>query len=80
MTCHRCRGLMVKDHFCDLEESYGRPWIAGWRCVTCGNILDPLIQRRRLAQGLDREPAAKEKDKLTPRAPLRSTTLPPARR
>ncbi len=57
MTCQRCRGLMVKDHFIDLQESYGRPCIAGWRCVACGNILDPLIQRRRLVQGLDRERA-----------------------
>ncbi len=57
MTCHRCRGLMVKDHFFDLQESCGRPWFAGWRCVTCGNILDPLIQRRRLVQSLERERA-----------------------
>lgn len=48
---------MVKDHFIDLEESYGRPCIAGWRCVACGNILDPLIQKRRLVQGLERERA-----------------------
>lgn len=57
MTCQRCRGLMVKDHFFDLEESSGRPWIAGWRCLACGNILDPLIQRRRLVQALERERA-----------------------
>ncbi len=50
MTCQRCHGLMVQDHLLDLEEAYGRLWIEGWRCVSCGDIVDPLIIRRRLVQ------------------------------
>ncbi len=50
MTCQRCQGLMVEDHFLDMEESYGRPWIRGWRCVTCGDVIDPLIKKRRILQ------------------------------
>lgn len=52
MTCHRCHGLMVRDYFFDVEESYGRPWITGWRCVSCGNVVDAVIQRRRLMQAM----------------------------
>ncbi len=50
MTCQRCHGLMVQDHLLDLEEAYGCLWIEGWRCVSCGDIVDPLIIRRRLVQ------------------------------
>jgi len=50
MTCQRCHGLMVEDHLLDMEESYGRPWIRGWRCVSCGDVVDPVIKRRRLME------------------------------
>lgn len=42
MECVRCRGLMVVDRFVDLEAS-SEPEFAGWRCVVCGNISDPVI-------------------------------------
>lgn len=58
MTCQRCQGLMVEDHLLDMEEACGRPWIRGWRCVSCGDVVDPLIWRRRLLQRLaDKEVA-----------------------
>ncbi len=59
MTCQRCQGLMVEDHLLDMEESYGCPWIRGWRCVCCGDIVDPLIRRRRILQGSVRSEPAK---------------------
>ncbi len=59
MICQRCQGLMVEDHLLDMEESYGRPWIRGWRCVCCGDIVDPLIRRHRILQSSVRSELAK---------------------
>lgn len=50
MTCTRCKGLMVADDLIDLQESYVPMWMRGWRCVACGNIVDPLITRHRMMQ------------------------------
>ncbi|HJT20869.1 MAG TPA: hypothetical protein VJ746_10390 [Nitrospira sp.] len=50
MTCTRCEGLMVPDHLIDMQESGIPMWMKGWRCVSCGNIVDPLIQRHRFVQ------------------------------
>lgn len=47
MRCVRCCGLMVRDHFYDLLNDSGYLSIRGWRCVNCGNILDPLILRNK---------------------------------
>ena len=47
MKCHRCYGLMVVDHFIDMEETGGL-WMRGWRCVTCGEVIDPMIMRHRM--------------------------------
>jgi hypothetical protein len=43
MTCRRCRGLMVFDRFLDVHGDSGHLWFRGWRCVACGDIVDPLI-------------------------------------
>lgn len=50
MKCTRCHGLMVADDLIDLRESYLPMWMRGWRCVACGNIVDPLINRHRMIQ------------------------------
>lgn len=50
MHCTRCEGLMVPDDLIDLQESCLPMWMKGWRCVSCGNIVDPLIQRHRMIQ------------------------------
>ena len=50
MKCTRCHGLMVEDHLLDVKESLGPMWIKTWRCVACGNIVDPLILKHRSAQ------------------------------
>lgn len=49
MLCGRCKGLMVPDHYYDLLEARGPLHIEAWRCICCGNILDPLILRNRQA-------------------------------
>ena len=46
MRCERCRGLMIIDHFIDMEETGGL-WMRGWRCVACGEVVDPRIMRHR---------------------------------
>jgi hypothetical protein len=47
MNCLRCRGLMVKDHFMDFEGPMGHMWMTGWRCMNCGHVYDPMIERNR---------------------------------
>jgi uncharacterized Zn finger protein len=42
---------MVEDHFMDFEGTIGHMWTAGYRCMNCGHIHDPVIeQNRRLQQ------------------------------
>jgi hypothetical protein len=40
--CLRCRGAMVYDKF---YGSYDEFW--GWRCVICGEVIDPVILENR---------------------------------
>ncbi len=46
MQCPRCQGTMVVDHFVDLATS-GEIWMPGWRCLMCGEVIDPLILKNR---------------------------------
>ena len=50
MQCARCHGCMVADQLIDMLESNIPMWMKGWRCVSCGNIVDPLILRHRMVQ------------------------------
>lgn len=50
MECTRCHGLMVVDDLIDLQESFLPMWMRGLRCIACGNIVDPLINRHRMIQ------------------------------
>ena len=47
MSCPRCQGLMVPEHFFDLSYDGGCGRFDGWRCLCCGNILDPVILSNR---------------------------------
>jgi len=47
MECDRCTGLMVPEVFEDLGDGAGGLCFEGWRCVTCGEILDPTIVTNR---------------------------------
>ena len=50
MRCTKCNGFMVIDDLIDMRESYHPMWMRGWRCVACGNVVDPLIVRHRMIQ------------------------------
>lgn len=48
MQCPRCKGTMVQDFFEDMHDDTGALFFTGWRCVTCGEVLDPVIAKNRL--------------------------------
>jgi len=45
VKCYRCGGIMIHEKFYGLEDDF-----FGWRCIICGEILDPVILENRLAQ------------------------------
>ncbi|GJL53820.1 MAG: hypothetical protein NPIRA02_09520 [Nitrospirales bacterium] len=45
---------MVTDYFLDMEDS-GDVWMSGWRCLSCGEVVDPLILQHREAQQAHQE-------------------------
>jgi uncharacterized Zn finger protein len=47
MSCSRCQGLMVKEHFLDFDGTIGHMWANGYRCMNCGNVHDPIIEHHR---------------------------------
>jgi hypothetical protein len=47
MTCPRCTGVMLPERFQDIKDDSGQISFYGWRCVSCGEILDPVIMRNR---------------------------------
>lgn len=48
MNCRRCHGFMVEERFEDLRGDPHDISFYGWRCVCCGDIVDPVIIRNRL--------------------------------
>lgn len=48
MTCTRCQGLMVRDQFVDLRDDTGRLEFPGWRCLNCGEVVDPVVLTHRI--------------------------------
>ena len=51
--CGRCGGLLVQDFCTDLLSSRGGLDCPLARCVQCGDVVDPVIQRnRQLHQGI----------------------------
>ena len=49
MNCPRCTGLMVRDDFLDLQDEADQCPFAAWRCLICGEVLDPVILKNRSA-------------------------------
>lgn len=49
MECLRCHGMMVKERFEDLRGDPHEISFHGWRCVYCGDVVDPVIARHRTA-------------------------------
>ncbi len=51
MECVRCQGLMVAECFSEMKQTGGLEVIQFWRCINCGEVVDPLIDHyRRLSQ------------------------------
>lgn len=48
MLCQRCGSKMTFEKFYDVNNVF-----YGWRCVICGEILDPVILLHRLSQDAD---------------------------
>ena len=38
---------MARDHFLDMQESGGDWWLEGWRCINCGHVYDPVVEKNR---------------------------------
>ena len=60
MRCSRCDGLMVHEEFEDFEVPGSSDHAhAGWRCINCGAIVDPVIaaHRRLTSQAAVSDPA-----------------------
>lgn len=47
MTCPRCAGLMIRDNYLDLQDETGQCRFVAWRCLICGEVLDPVILKHR---------------------------------
>ncbi len=47
MNCPRCHGLMAVDWFHDIQDDTGQNYFKAWRCMVCGEVLDPVILRNR---------------------------------
>lgn len=47
MSCPRCSGFMVAESFQDLKDDTGQICFSGYRCMTCGEIIDQLITSNR---------------------------------
>ena len=52
-TCDRCGGLLVPDFCTDLNNITGEFDCATSRCVQCGDVIDPVIQRNRRLQQIN---------------------------
>lgn len=48
MRCQRCTGYMIPDSFVDLRDDTGRILFEGWRCINCGEVVDPVVLTHRM--------------------------------
>lgn len=55
--CARCGGLMLPENLYDQVLGFGPMECWGWRCITCGEIVDPLILQHRREQTASRREA-----------------------
>jgi hypothetical protein len=47
-TCGRCGGLMVWEHYMDLQDDTGQIGMTALRCTSCGEVIDPVILQNRV--------------------------------
>lgn len=48
MICPRCKSLMVVDVFEDLLDETCAISFKAWRCIPCGEVIDPVILKNRM--------------------------------
>ncbi|MCZ6800357.1 MAG: hypothetical protein O7F12_07715 [Nitrospirae bacterium] len=70
MNCDRCNGLMVVEHCLDFKGSEQGYWIRAFRCVICGNLLDPMIAYHRTVGPPEEVPVDKKRIRRAPRTPV----------
>ncbi|GAB4374156.1 MAG: hypothetical protein Kow00128_24090 [Deltaproteobacteria bacterium] len=46
IRCPRCNGAMVYERFMDMLDMF-----YAWRCLNCGEIMDPVVERNRGSVG-----------------------------
>ncbi len=46
--CTRCGGLMVLEHYMDLQDDTGQIGMTALRCTSCGEVIDPVILQNRV--------------------------------
>jgi hypothetical protein len=75
MNCLKCHGNMNYEEFVS-GAAEGTSWAyEGWRCIYCGDIIDPIILRHR-QKTRDREAVSVGKERV--RSPVQNGT--PARK
>lgn len=47
MNCQRCQGLMIRESFLDLRDDTGQLSFNGWKCLNCGELVDPVVLMHR---------------------------------
>jgi hypothetical protein len=47
MNCPRCNGYMMQDDYLDIQDETGQCRFVAWRCLICGEVLDPVILKHR---------------------------------
>jgi phage major head subunit gpT-like protein len=50
MHCLKCNGKMAHERYYDFLDETGKYSFEGWRCLVCGDIVDPVILGNRKAR------------------------------
>jgi hypothetical protein len=66
MECQRCKGFMVEEVFEDVRDDTGVVCFPGWRCVSCGAILDPTILTNRAERPMPFAARARKRQSTIP--------------
>jgi primosomal protein N' len=50
LACRRCGGLMVAEACEDVLDITNQAGLSAWRCVQCGEFIDPVVLHNRRIQ------------------------------
>lgn len=67
MRCPCCHGFMVVDHFTDMQLSSGALWLRAWRCVNCGEVVEPSPTGHHAVRRFGLERLGRFADRITKR-------------